>query len=163
VASSVANSSIGTEKFGVLPAVRVRNSAAVSIHNNVVTRLSFDTEDYDTAGMHSSSGDTSSSLTAPVAGKYLIMASVRWSWNTNGRRLLILNLHTSTLTMQIGRNDVAPNPTGGFGPEQTVMTVFQLAAGDSVDVLAFQDSGVALDVAPWAPASPSFSMNWLGP
>ena len=158
-ATTIANGAVGTAKFGTLPGARVHNSSDETILSSALTTLSYNTEDFDTAGLHSTT-TTTSRLTAPVAGKYLIMGSARWDSNTSGRRILIIELNGST---QIARDAVSPNNTSGFGPEQTVETVYQLAAGDYVEVVAYQDSGSTLSVQAFGTDSPAFSMDWLAP
>ena len=156
---TIANGAVGTAKFGAIPGARVRNSSGEAVTSGIEATLTYDTEDFDTGGLHSTTTNTSR-LTAPVAGKYLIMASAEWASNTSGRRLLIILLNGST---EIARDSVSPSNTGVFHPEQTVETVYQLAAGDYVEVMASQDSGSPLNVLVDGLASPAFSMDWIAP
>ena len=137
----------------------MRNSSGETIPSSSSTTLTYNTEDFDTANLHSTTSNTSR-LTAPVAGKYLITASAEWTNNTSGRRILILELNGTT---QIMRDSVSPNNDSGIGPEQSVETVYQLAAGDYVEVIAYQDSGSSLAVQSYDKASPAFSMDWIAP
>jgi hypothetical protein len=73
-ASKLNNIEQGITDAHLMPAARVRNSAAISIPNNVATVLTYDTERFDTVGgssgaMHSTSSNTGR-LTAQSAGKY---------------------------------------------------------------------------------------------
>ena len=155
----VANGAIGTTKIGAIPAARVRNSADESVSNGNLTTLTFNTVDFNVGALYSAS--STDRLTAPVAGKYLIIASARWDNGTSGRRILILELGANS--SQIARDSVSPDNNSGFGPEQNVETVYQLAAGDYVQAAAFQDSGSTLNVQPDGLSSPTFSMVWLAP
>ena len=156
---TIANGAVGTAKFGTIPGARVRNSSGETIPSSSSTTLTYNTEDFDTANLHSTT-TTTSRLIAPVAGKYMIMASAEWTTNTSGRRILILELNGTT---QIMRDSVSPNNDSGIGPEQEVETVYQLAAGDYVEVVAYQDSGSSLAVQSYSTASPAFSMDWIAP
>ena len=156
---TIANGAVGTAKFGAIPGARVRNSLAETIAASSLVTLSYNTEDFDTGGLHSTTTNTSR-LTAPVAGKYLITASAEWTANTSGRRILILVLNGSA---QIMRDSVSPNNTSSLGPEQSLETVYQLGAGDYVEVVAYQDSGSSLAVQAYDKASPAFSMDWIAP
>ena len=59
------------------------------IPDNHFTALTFDTEDYDTADLHSTTTDTSR-LTAPVAGIYRVSALLNWNENPSGDRVVVL-------------------------------------------------------------------------
>jgi hypothetical protein len=162
-ATTIADGAIGTAKVGAIPGARVRNTvgAGTSAPDSTLVTLSFDTEDFDVGNLHSSTTNASR-LTAPVAGKYLVMASARWSANTVGRRLLILE-RNGNFSDQPARDSVSPNMSGAQGPEQTLETVLQLAAGDYVTVIAYQDSGSTLTVQNNGNTGPTFSMDWLAP
>jgi hypothetical protein len=160
---TIANGAVSTAKVGAIPAARVRNTAAAgtSIPSSSLLTVTYDVEDYDVGALHNPTTNTGR-LTAPVAGKYLITASVRWSQNTVGRRVLILE-RGGSLSDQPGRDTVSPNMSGSFGPEQTVETVCQLAAGDFITVIAYQDSGSTLTLENNGTTGPAFTMNWLAP
>ena len=106
--------------------------------------LSYDTADFNVGSVFNSAQPTR--MTAPVAGRYLITASVRWDSNANGRRALALELNGTAA--QIARSNVSAYLQGGaaFNPEQTVQTIYKLNAGDYVEVWAYQDSGGSLDL-----------------
>ena len=86
-------------------------------------------------------------MTAPVAGRYLIIATARWESDVNGRRTIALEVNGDL--PQIARSNVSGYWQGGgipLSPEQTVQAVYRLKAGDYVEVWAFQDSGSALNL-----------------
>ena len=105
-------------------------------------------------------------MTAPVAGRYLIMATVRWDANADGRRILALELNHSP-SRTIARNNVSAvlDERAAFTPEQTVQVVYKLNAGDYVEVFANQDSGgdLGLQVSAAANVLSTFSMQWIAP
>ena len=63
--------------------VRVTNSLAISISNNTITLLTFDTEDYDTNSMHSTATNPGR-LTCKTAGKFHIGAQCLFGTNGTG-------------------------------------------------------------------------------
>lgn len=156
----VADGAIGTTKFGAIPAARASNSTGESIPSGALTPLTYDTVSFNVGALYSTS--STDRLTAPVAGKYLMIATARWDNNTAGRRLLFFQLNGSNAN-QLARDSVSPNNSSTFGPEQNVETVYQLAAGDYVQVIAYQDSGSTLSVEYDGLAGPTFSMIWLAP
>lgn len=72
---------------------RVYNSTAPSISNNVPTVLSFDSARWNDGGVYSAGNPTR--LTAQVAGKYVISATVSWAANTTGLRNVSLRVDGS--------------------------------------------------------------------
>jgi hypothetical protein len=152
---SIASGAVGTANFsGTIPAVRVSNSGFLAAPNNALTTLTFNSEAYDTAGLHSTATDTSR-LTAPVAGVYNIISNVEWSADSNGRRFVQLrqNGGSNLVIDQVGGTLAPP-----FNTTQTVATEAKLSAGDYVEVQALQDSGSALFVNPQA-----ITMSWVAP
>ena len=81
---------VGTAETGTIPAARVTNSSDEAIPSGgSETTLTFDTEDYDNASLHSTSAN-SSRLTAPTPGIYDVVGQVGWGTNTSGIRELEL-------------------------------------------------------------------------
>lgn len=141
----------GTDgKIGVsAPAVHVTHTIAQNVTSGVLLALEFDTERYDTDGMHDAGSNTR--LTCQVAGKYLIKAQVRFSSNSNGYRYAQLRLNGAT---EIGQVAIGANPS-----EDTVIvtsTIKDLAVADYVEVVAYQNSGSTLQVEKAADSSPEF-------
>jgi hypothetical protein len=155
----LASGAVGTAKVGALPGARVRNSTNESIPTNNSVPLTFDTEDFDVGDVHSTAANTSR-LTAPVAGKYLIVASARWADNTTGHRTLTIKVDGGT---QIALDAVSAYSSTGFALAQTVETVYHLAAGQYVEVWAWQNSGDVLDVQSLPECTPVLSMSWIAP
>ena len=137
------------------------NPGAVSMTHGVWRTLSYDIEDFDVGGIYSDAQPTQ--LTAPVAGKYLVMASCRWATHASGRRVLALTKNGSE---DLAQDQVSPMmntaDTTMINVEQTVTAVCQLQAGDYVVVRAYQDRGGALTL--FAGTGTNwFSMVWLTP
>lgn len=119
---------------------RVYNSANISITNITLTALTFDTERYDTAAFHSTSVNTSR-LTVPAAGRYFVHGQFVFTGNPTGTRTALIRLNGTTYlaaqTMPaIGTSDV-------YVP---VSTVWEFAASDYVELIAYQDCGSTLNV-----------------
>jgi protein involved in polysaccharide export with SLBB domain len=101
-------------------------------------------------------------MMAPIAGRYLITASVRWALSTAGRRTIALEVNGTAA--QIARSNVsAYSTTSSLSPEQTAQTVYKLNAGDYVEVWAYQDSGAPLDLMTNVDNGVTFSMEWIAP
>lgn len=144
--------------FGRGPAqARVYNDANVSVANaGAGTALTFNTERWDTGNFHSTSSNTSR-LTAPTAGLYSIGGCVRFAASSAGTRAVALRLNGSTVI-----DDVFIDVDSAIAHTIKVGTEYQLAAGDYVELVAFQDSGGALNVLAAANFSPEFWIHRIG-
>jgi hypothetical protein len=136
---------------------RVYNNANETISNASVTNLTFNTERWDTNGMHSTSSNTDR-LTATVAGVYSICISIRWaSDSTSGIRLLRILYNGSTNIAEDRRS-----ATSGDNTLLGLCTQYYLAASDYVVAAAYQTSGGNLNVQAEGNESPEFSMAYMG-
>jgi hypothetical protein len=142
-----------TAYFGT-PSCRVTNSANISITDNTLTALTFDTERWDTDGMHTLTGSTGR-ITVATGGKYLIGAHISWADNATGRRQLALRKNGSTVTAATEQAIVA---TSTF---QSIATLDLLGPGDYYEVRVFQNSGGPLNVSALTALSPEFWMQWV--
>jgi hypothetical protein len=135
------------------PAARVYNSANISITNNTVTALTFDSERWDNGDLHSTSANTSR-LTAPITGLYEIGGCVRIAANATGIRSAMIRLNGTTDIASI----TEPTPSAGAASDFNPSTPYQLAAGDYVELTVYQNSGGALNVTAAGNFSPEFWM-----
>lgn len=131
---------------------RAFNSADISIPNNTNTIITLNSENYDTdpnGEIHSTSSNTSR-MTIRTAGKYLVLGQVQWAVNATGERLAQIRLN--------GTTNIAISTTilgsGTYGLIQQVLVVHDFSASDYVELVAYQDSGGALNVS--AAANPPF-------
>jgi hypothetical protein len=163
VADSVVDGAVGPAKLGTMPGARVRRLAAVTVAGNASGSMfvPYDTTDYNIGGVFDSTKPTR--MTAPIAGRYLIVANARWEANVNGRRTIALEVNGTAA--QIARSNASADTWGGtpFNPEQTVEAIYKLNAGDYVEVLAFQDSTVPLALLTSVDNGVTFAMQWLAP
>jgi hypothetical protein len=153
---TIAGGAVGTTKIGAIPGARVRSTANLTTQNNGPTALSFNTVDANVGGLFSASQPVR--LTAPVAGTYLITASVFWESSVAGNRQLSLHVNGNTLIA-----DSIERPCVDGTLKQNVATVYHLNAGDYVRAMVWQNSGAPLDSLWEASDAPLFTMNWIAP
>jgi hypothetical protein len=132
------------------PCARVSNTADQSIPHATLTALAFDTERFDTDGIHDTVTNNSR-LTCKTAGKYQITAQVRWQSNATGYREIRIRLNGTTQICIVRQ--------GAHGLDmQVVTTLYDLGVDDYVEVMVYQNSGGALNVEKVAQYSPEFMM-----
>ena len=139
-------------------AARVYNNADISIPSATYVTLTYNSEYYDVGGLHSTSSNTGR-MTAPVAGKYLIISQIAWAANANGIRY-----------QKIVKNGVSTNvlaetqlPVPGSNEQYVqIMTEVNLNAGDYVEVWVWQNSGGNLAAKYRFEAEPVLIMRQLG-
>jgi hypothetical protein len=154
-ADSVPAGSIGPGQLSAaIPAAHVTRGAAQSIPAGTNTALQFDSERYDTAGIHDDATNNER-LTAPIAGIYEITAQVDWAAGGNVEHELWIERNDAT--------QLAITSDVFLAGQQTVTTQTRLAAGDFVKAFVFQDDAVARNVLQDQEDSPEFSMTWLAP
>lgn len=129
------------------PAVRVYNSANVSLAHNSATIQNFDSETYDTHGMWEVANP--SRLTCPVgkAGKYKVFASVAFAANATGYRGIQFRKTDVSLASSVFIASQF-NLSVGDGSETTITLTHEidLDEGDYVEMRAYQNSGGALNL-----------------
>jgi len=150
-------SGTGTAAWGTPDGARVYNSISLTIATATNTYLTFDTERYDNGGLHDTTSNTSR-LTAQKAGKYLISAHVSWGISATGYRQASLVVNRTDKIAGATHKAVDPDYD-----EQSISTVYHLAAADYVEVQVRQTSGGDLAVNALTRYSPEFAMQWLGP
>lgn len=138
---------------------RVYNSAAFSTTHNTADVVTFDSERWDTAGIHSTSSNTSR-LTAPVTGTYLVVGNLGFAAsNTTGYRNCSIILNGTTTTYWASDED--KSPSASRATFLTCTSIMQLTATDYVELQVFQNSGGAVDVFQDDNNSPEFSITLL--
>ena len=137
------------------PSCRAYNDADISIANNSVTALTFNSERWDTDTMHDLSTNTGR-LTCKTAGIYHIYANVQFAANDTGYRTCTIRLGGSTVIGAMSITEVSD-----VAQRLIVSTEYPLAVNDYVEVTVYQNSGDALNVTASANYSPEFGMTWL--
>lgn len=140
------------------PACRVHNSANISVPNATDTILTFNTESFDTASMHSTSVNTGR-ITCTAAGIYVVTAVAQFAANATGARSM--GLIVNGLAGTFYNFAQAPVNSAAGATRLVVTDIIKLAVGDHVQVVAYQTSGGALNVEAFG-RSPSFSAVWIG-
>jgi hypothetical protein len=143
------------------PACRVHNSAAQNLANNAGVALTFNSERFDTAAMHSTVTQTSR-ITAPVAGLYTIAGHVQIQGDTDFISVVVdirLNGTTPIATVRDQNPGVSANQK-----MFSVSTIYKLAAGDYVELVVTQEntSGGINTTIVSAGRSPEFVAAWIG-
>ena len=132
----LAGGSITGDKLATAPAASVLKLSPETTHTAQGTILHADYEVYDTADLHDTAGSTEN-LKAPVAGTYVISATVDWDPFTGGyRRTSILGNGGGTIASVAGPALPSPAYTS-----QNVTGIERLAAGGTVQVQALQGTG----------------------
>jgi hypothetical protein len=139
------------------PTCRVYNSAALSIVSGSSVALTFNSERFDNAAMHSTSTNTGR-ITIPTGGggKYLIGCVIEWNAAAGGnyRDNRIRNGGT---TFHAG---VTVGPIGGAGsPLAAPVGTWNYTAADYAEVVVAQDSGGNININS-ADGSPEFWAVW---
>ena len=99
-----------------------------------------DTEEFDTNNMHDINTNPSR-ITVQVAGKYLVFGYVKWAENATGSRYIRVLLNGTTEICSI----FLAKDSGGrwYAP---ITTVNQMAVGNYLELMGYQNSGAALNV-----------------
>jgi hypothetical protein len=180
---------VGPNETGAVPAVRAEDPAdrdptfggcLITLgpnHKGNITAsgtpeaLPFETEAFDTAGMHIAGSNCEdpnrARLTAPRSGIYLISAGVLWEQNGTGTRYLGINRFDSSGNGPIGLagdERAANDATGAGSTLQSVSTMAVLNQGDYVTAEVNQTSGGNLRAPLVAEDRRNyFSAIWLAP
>lgn len=148
----------GVPTWAAPPSVLVYNSAAISVADSTFVAMTFDSERYDTDGIHST-GSNTERLTAVTSGKYAGVASIQFASNSVGYRTIgIYHSGVGGYIASAWQPAVNGNVTALVCPFQ-----YQINAGEWVRVDAFQTSGGALNVVQQTAYSPQMGMIWTGP
>lgn len=123
------------------PRCILTHNTTQSIANNTNTAVTFNTESSDPLGLHST-GTNPTRVTIPTGetGYYLLTGWLDFAANATGQRGIQLYLNAGLLLQQ--RLDAA----AAGDTYLTIAFVYALAAGDYVELGAFQTSGGALNV-----------------
>ncbi len=137
---------------------RVYNTADISIPNNTVTNLTFNSQRVVTVSSMHSTSSFPSRLNAPYTGLYLLAGSIEFPSNATGVRRLSIILNGTFSDRLVSVNQ----PSFSGTPALSVATLFRLEAGEFVELQAHQNSGGALNVLATGLHSPEFMMCYLG-
>lgn len=139
---------------------RLTATANQTITNNTTTPLAFTSEIADTDSYHDNSSNNSR-ITIPtgLGGNYLILGRMQWDANADNTRRLSLRKNGSTIYARaemVSYYDTAPVY------QDLPATILSLAAGDYIELLAFQDCGANRSSVFTSSETPYFSAALLG-
>lgn len=145
------------------PHCAIRHSVAQSIATGAWSAVVFDTEDEDTASMHSTSSLTDQ-IVIPAAGLYLVTTSLEFATNGTGQRVAGFQVNGTPATgPNVKGRSSNPNPGAGSDPVLNPSSVLKLAVADILRVLVFQNSGGALNlIASTSEKHPFVTATWIG-
>ena len=137
---------------GYTEGARVYNNAHLSINHAAYTALTFNSEVYDTDGIHDT-GSNPGRLTCQTAGKYLIVVTIKFATDAQGYRWVYCPLN--------GVGGIAQTTTlaTGEGEKLNGTVIYDLVVGDYVTVYVHHTAGNALNVEYEANFSPYFMMQ----
>lgn len=143
-----------------LPVVELQQTVAQSIPNSAFTAITWNSEQVNNDGMHSTSTNPSR-ITAVTTGRYLIASTVAYSSNTTGRRLTGYFINGSQLAG--GQYEIGTLIGGGNDTPITARTrqIF-LNVNDYVEVQTLQTSGGALNTGVDANNQSDVTCRWVG-
>jgi hypothetical protein len=123
--------------------VSLYKSGNQSVANATTTNITFDSEDYDSDGFHSTSSNTER-ITIPSgkAGKYLITGQIYWGGVNAGVRSVFMYKNVSTL---VGNFPVMSSASGGENVGTRFSIVLDLAEADYIRISGYQNSGTSVN------------------
>jgi hypothetical protein len=125
------------------PRCSAYHNTTQSLTNLAWTWVEFNSEDFDTGGMHDTAVNNDRvTIPAGGAGLYLIVGKVWFAANATGVRALNVVLNGNNSVMQLG---FAPAP-GSDSTSCPIALLWPLSAGDYISVQAYQASGGALNI-----------------
>lgn len=111
-------------------------SANQTISTGTNTKVTFDSEQYDTNAYHSTTTNTSR-ITVPSAGKYQFNMKVDWqSGSATGARNIYIDKNGGNMAYWYGSQ-----PLSGNNETQTAEIILDAAANDYFEMTIYQDSG----------------------
>lgn len=105
------------------------------------TALNFNSEDFQTGTLHSTVTNNSR-VTIATAGVYCFTGTVAFAANATGQRVIVIKVNGTTYYDKLA----FPNNGAGNTFEAQITKLLSLAAGDYVELFAYQDSGGNLNV-----------------
>lgn len=139
---------------GTLPGARVYNNANIAIPSGAWTALTFNSERFDTDGIHETVGSTGR-LTCRTAGKYIIGGGAQFADSAAGTRRVFGILLNSGSFIAIGSSPFAAT----YGGSVAIATLWSMAVGDFVEFLVTHDVGAPLNITYSPTFSPEFWMQ----
>lgn len=141
---------------GYTEGARATRSTNQSIPNNVLTPISFDAEVWDTDSIWEIANPTR--LTCKTVGVYAMWGGMIYSFHGTGYRDWDIRLNSVTYISAYRDKSLGALKNH----YSSVSGIYKLAVNDYIELMAFQDSGAALNVLVGSAYSPEFAMQRIG-
>jgi hypothetical protein len=146
-----AGAACGGGGSGFTTSTRLWNSSNQSITTSVLTAVTFDTERYDNGSMHSTVTNTSR-ITMPSTGVYIVGCGLDFAFNATGDREVGIRLNGTTyIALEL------ITASAGTATRPNVLATYSFSSSDYIECIAFQTSGVSLNVSSGSDYSPTFT------
>lgn len=139
----------------IVPACRVYSSINQKIQHNQNTPVIFDSIRFDNDEIFNISDNTR--LTCKTPGIYLVTGHAAITNNSTGVRQVFIRVNNATVIASEIKNALSKGNT-----PVNISTVYDLNENDYLELVAFQDSGVALEIVSLVNFSPEFSIVRIG-
>ncbi len=148
------------------PSAQVTRATTVAIPDNAQTVVTWTVENWDTHDMWTSSGSSATRLTVPTGwqGIYEIFANVPWATLVGSPQIIYVFIRKNGSTI-LGQTTGEINFAASGGPVLQVRAIDNLAVGDYVELVVYQDnsSGVTNDIIVFASIKPIFTLQYIRP
>ena len=142
------------------PVVAVGRNSTQSITTSTATAVQWNTEGFDSDGFHDNvTNNTRLTIPAGCGGIYLVSCTITWQNNATGARELLIRLNGSSPSWAGDRN--SPGANVAHYNSCSFVIPQNLNAGDYIEAMVWQSSGVSLNVDNAAASGPMFSLTWL--
>lgn len=136
---------------------RAYSDVNISVTSGVWRSVPLNQERWDVGDIHSTVVVTER-MYAPITGKYTITGHVQWAYYGLGTRWLALKLNGATWIAYQSENHL------GYVSETDahyISRTFELTAGDYIEMWAYQDSGILLNILSTGNQSPELTMHLI--
>lgn len=149
---------VSTDETAGWPSAKVYDSAAdISIADATPTVVTFDSESFDTASLHSTTSNAGR-LTAPVTGIYTVAALTHWGGTSNDERISSIRRNGTEVLGKV--RTVQDDANEQF---QSLTAIVKLEAGDYVELVVEQNAGLGGTPLVLDSDGTSLAMAWSGP
>jgi hypothetical protein len=139
------------------PACRLWHNAAQATTSGARLALAFNSEEFDTDGMHDTATNNSR-ITINTAGIYVVHGAVEWAAsNTTGVRQLEIRGNGSDATIYAIQS-VDP---AAAARQATISLIRKFAVGNYIQLTVFQSSGIGINIGTGS-YTPFFAATWIG-
>lgn len=133
-------------------------SANQTANNVTQTPVSFNNEDFDTSGFHDNvTNNDRVTIPTGLSGKYLVTTKIDFSANATGQRVLYHFINGILVNLALSPVNSSVN-----GSSFELSGVYNLSAGNFIQMQVYQDSGSALNILGAAQYYTNMQVIYLG-